>query len=284
MSRRYLTKTVLAELEAKLTERDYAVLRSVSDLRFASGQQLACLHFAGEGNHASRARASRRALLRLAHLDFLTRLPRRVGGVRAGSAGFVYRLGPAGQHLAMRSGWQPQRRARRSPVPGTLFLAHCLDVAELHVLVIEADRSGRLELLELTAEPACHRTYTGLGSQRVLKPDSYLRYGLGEYEYVFFIEVDRGTEGSRAITAKLREYLAYAASGTEQAEHGVFPKVLWTVPDEARAAVIEDCTDQLPASDRELFAVALFTQVIEALATPGTSRRKLEAGLFLQVQ
>lgn len=200
-------------------------------------------------------------------MELLARLPRVIGGVRAGSAGFVYRLGIAGQKLAMRAGWQPSRRGRRSPVPGTLFLTHCLDVAELHVLLTEADRARRLELLELTAEPLCHRTYAGLGSQRVLKPDSFLRFGLGEFEFSFFIEVDRGTEGSRAIGSKLQEYLSYAASGEEQAERGVFPKVLWTVPDQARGEVIENCTQRLPLGERELFSVCQFKDAIEALAT-----------------
>lgn len=257
MTRRYLTRTALRGLDAGLTARDIAILQRVSDLRFVSGNQLTRLHFAEAGDQAANARAARRALLRLTRLDVLERLPRRVGGVRAGSAGFIYRLGLAGQRLAVEHGWQPGRPGRRSAVPGTLFLRHCLDVAELHTLLVEADRSGRIELLELRAEPACWRSYGGLGPQALtLKPDSYLRLGLGQYEFVYFVEIDRGTEGSRALGGQLQRYLDYEASGSEQAARGVFPKVLWLAPSAERVAMIAGCIGRLPTASRELFAVA----------------------------
>jgi hypothetical protein len=265
-TRRNITAARLAELKSQLTDLDLAVLRSVSDLRFMTGAQLARLHFSED--HGPRARAARRALLRLCDLECLSRLPRIVGGVRAGSKGFVYVLGIAGQKLAFDFDWQPKRRGRRSQSPGLLFLRHCLDIAELHVLLVEADRDRRLELLELVAEPLCHRTYVGLGNQRVLKPDSFVRVGVGEWEFSYFIEVDRGTEGSRAIAAKLREYLTYEASGAEQQEHGVFPKVLWSVPDEARVAVIGAEIEQLPIAGRELFGVVQFREAVAVLTAP----------------
>lgn len=265
MSRRYVTRAVLGELEARLTAQDWAILRSVSDLRFMTGSQLQRLHYkAGDTS----ARATRRALRRLIDSELLNRLPRVVGGVRAGSQGFVYCLGLAGQKLAIDQGWQPPRRGRRSRAIGTLFLHHCLDVAELHVLLSLADRSGRLELVTLTAEPRCHRHYGGLGSQRVLKPDSFVRFFLGEFDWSYFIEVDRGTEGSGAIARKLRDYLSYEATGAEQDELGVFPKVLWTAPDEARAEAIAAEIEQLPKRGRELFGVAVFGDVMKVMVTP----------------
>ena len=170
----------------------------MSDLRFVSGAQLTRLHFSDGQDPAVNARAARRALLRLTHLDVLARLPRSVGGVRAGSAGFVYYLGLGGQQLATEHGWQPERRRRRSLVPGTLFVRHALQVSELHTLLVEADRSRRVELLELRAEPSCWRSFDGLGTQQpMLKPDSYARLGVGAFEDSYFFEVDRGTEGSR---------------------------------------------------------------------------------------
>jgi hypothetical protein len=258
---RYLTAKAVDDLASRLTPRDLTVLKSVAELRFVTGSQLARLHFAGEG--ASRARAARRALLRLTDLDCLARLPRVVGGVRAGSAGFVYHLGLAGQKLAIRSGWLPGGRGRRSRSPGLFFLDHCLRVAELHTLLVEADRAHRLELLELSAEPACWRSFRGIGTQQVLKPDSFVRVGLGEWEFSYFVEVDRGTEGSRTLERKLTEYLAYEANGVEQRKHGVFPKVLWTVEDSARASVIAAEVEQLPPGSRGLFSVASFEKAIE---------------------
>ena len=262
MPARYLTSTVLRDLEARLTERDYAVIQRLSALRFLTGSQLTRLCFADSDDAVANARAARRELLRLVRLDVLARLPRRVGGVRAGSAGYVYHLALGGQRLAVSRGWQPERRRRRSFAPGLLFLRHSLRVAELHTRLVEAERSGRIELLELVAEPSCWRSFDGLGHQRqVLKPDSYVRLGIGAYEDSYFVEVDRGTEGSLAIERQLQRYVDYEASGAEQANAGVVPKTLWTAETTARVAVIEACIARLPSGAAELFTVVRFTQI-----------------------
>ena len=273
MTARYMTAAAVQQLAARLTARDLVVLRRVSDLRFVSGSQLARLDFADSDDLAANARAARRALLRLTRLGVLARLPRPVGGVRAGSAAFVYHLGLAGQRLAVGQGWQPERRRRRSQSPGTLFLRHTLQVAELHTLLVEADRSRCVELLELVAEPSCWRNYDGIGGQRVmLKPDSYVRLGVGKYEDSYFIEVDMGSEGSRALECQLWQYVAYYASGQEQAGRGVFPKTLWLANTAERVGVIEACVKRLPVASRQLFQTARFDQAIECLlATNGNN-------------
>jgi len=272
---RYLTAARLREIESRLTPRDLAVIERVSSLRFVSGAQLARLHFHGGADPAADARAARRALLRLVGLDVLARLPRAVGGVRAGSAGFVYHLGMAGQRLALDRGWQPERRSRRSITPGQLFVAHALAVAELHTNLTEADRSRRVELLELVGEPACWRSYGGLPNQRpaTLKPDSYARLGIGEYEDSYFFEIDRGTEGSRAIEGQLIRYLDYHRSGDEQRARGVFPRTLWLTEDQARADVIAASVRRLPKGARELFAVARFDELHDLIGGAQTGAK-----------
>jgi hypothetical protein len=267
MSGRYLTAARLDALGAALSGRDLDVMERVSALRFVSGAQLTRLCFADLGDMAACARAARRALLRLTGLGVLERLPRTIGGVRAGSAGFVYRLGHVGLRLAIRRSLLPERKWRRSFAPGMLFVRHALAVAELHTVLTENDRSRSIELLELSAEPSCHRNYDGLGGQRLtLKPDSYARLGAGDYEDSFFIEVDRGTEGSRAIERQFDQYLAYYASDREQAERGVFPRVLWLAPGDERLGVIKDNIFALTRSNRELFQVARFDRALDAMS------------------
>lgn len=210
MTRRYLTAGRRRELEAALSQRDFQALVYVASLRFVSGAQLARLCFGGR-DQAS-ARAARRALLRLVDLDVLARLPRSIGGVRSGSAGFVYHLGIAGQRIAVARGWQAAGRARRSRTPGSLFVGHALAVAELHTQIVEAARTGRFELLEASAEPACWRSFNGSAPRPLtLKPDTYLRLGIDSYEDSYFVEVDRGTEGSGAIQRQLKLYRDYHA-------------------------------------------------------------------------
>lgn len=263
MRDRYVTAAAAQAAMSRLSERDWQVIKHVATLRFVSGDQLARLCFP-DVTAAASARAARRALLRLTRLDVLERLPRRVGGVRAGSAGYVYRLGLVGHRLSVGAGWLPGRHRRRSQVPGTLFLAHTLHVAELHTRLVECERSGAIELLALEAEPSCWRGLNGAQSQ-CLKPDSYVRLGLGPYEDSYFIEVDRATEGSQALNRQLAAYVRYYRSGQEQATHGVFPRVLWTAPNEPRRAAIEACIDSLPRAERELFNAARFEDAIPLL-------------------
>lgn len=253
-----MTARLAQELSAQLTDKDQDILHRVLELRFVSGNQLGRMYCADTS-----ARAARRALLRLVQLDVLERLPRSVGGVRAGSAGFVYRVGLAGERVALEQGWMEERRRRRARLPGMLFLNHSLAVAELHTQLIEANHGGRLELLELQAEPGCHRRY---GPRAILKPDSFVRLGSGDYELSYFIEVDLGSEGSWALDSQLRAYAAYYVSGVEQAERGVFPKVLWLVPDNRRVAVLETCIGGLPRPARELFEVGLFKDVVSVVS------------------
>jgi Replication-relaxation len=264
MSRRYFTAAAVRALADRLTERDWLVLRKVCALRFLTGSQLCRLCFLDSDDPQVNARAARRSLLRLTRLGVLARLPRAVGGVRAGSAGYVYRLGRGGERLAVRRGLLPGPIRRRSLTPGTLFLRHALLVAELHTQLTECERSGGFELLELSAEPSCWREMDGLGTQR-LKPDTFVRLGLGPYEDSYFIEVDRATEGSRAIERQCARYVAYHHGGAEQAARGVFPRVLWLATTTGRVRAIEDCIERLPVGDRELFETSVFDRVLEVL-------------------
>jgi hypothetical protein len=266
MTRRYVSAAAHREQVAQLVERDHSVIKWVSDLRFVTGSQLTRLCFADTEDIDANGRAARRALLRLVRLGLLERLPRQVGGVRSGSAGFVYHLGIGGQRLAAERGWQPERRRRRSLTPGTLFVRHALQVSELHTLLIESDRSRRFELLELASEPTCWRSFSGTNGQRqTLKPDSFIRLGLGAYEDIYFIEVDMGTEGSRALERQLQLYTAYALSGQEQTVRGVLPLTLWLGPDSKRVGVIEDSVARLPQADQKLFQVTRFDRALSVM-------------------
>ena len=72
------------------------------------------------------------------------------------------------------------------------------------------------------------------------------------------------------MTTKLDTYRAYWSSGTEQADRGVFPRVLWTVPDQRRAQVLIDCCGRQPAEAWSLFMVTLFEGAVGLMtgATP----------------
>jgi len=149
---------------------------------------------------------------------------------------------------------------------GPSFQDHVLAVAETNVTLVDAERSGRIELLQFEAEPPCWRSFSGPGGQTVLlKPDAYLRLAIGELEHSAFVEVDLGTESAPTIARKCGVYAAYWRTGLEQGRRGVFPMVLWLVRDTARRARIATVVAGLPAEVRALFRVALITHVVEAI-------------------
>lgn len=262
-TRAYVSARGVARWRERLSARDLAIVRQVGELRLMSARQIEALHFAEHETEAAAMRARQRVVARLVRDGLLVALERRIGGVRAGSAGLVLALGPLGQRVLGLDG--PRRRAHE---PGWRFADHTLAVAQLVVDVSVAARRGGLELLAWQAEPVCWREFTRLGGRQVLRPDAFLALGVGSYELRWFIEVDRGSESLPVVVRKCRLYGDYYQVGIEQARGGgVFPRVCWVVPDEVRAervrrAIARD--RQLPAG---LFVVTTSEQVVSALSS-----------------
>jgi hypothetical protein len=138
-------------------------------------------------------------------------LPRRVGGVRAGSSGLVFAPGHVGQRLLQQPAAGSQR-VRRAYAPGERYLAHTLALSQLYVDLIRATRWELAELLAFDPEPACWQHYSSpYGARFTLKPDAYLRLGVGDYELSWFIETDMASETSATIAGKARRYEALSA-------------------------------------------------------------------------
>jgi hypothetical protein len=257
-------------LDEQLSPRDLAVVASVAELRFLTARQIERWHYTG-ATPLARARAARRGLERLTSLGVLTRLERRIGGVRAGSAGYVYALDLAGQQVAVRHGWLHLARTRRLREPGRTFLRHLLAVAEVHVRLIEANRANTLELMERESEPSCWRSFAGPGGSRLTcKPDSFFVVATPKLELSWFVEVDRDTESSATIERKLAVYVAYWRSGREVATHGVQPRTLWLAPNARRMGQLKAAIGRLSLEARPLFAVAVFEQAVEVMAGAAT--------------
>jgi hypothetical protein len=193
-------------------------------------------------------------------------LERRIGGVRAGSAAYVWTVGPVGDRLLRLD--LPGRR-RRVREPSQLFLDHCLAIADAHLTVLRAHRAGALELVEVQTEPACWRTFTGLGGARlVLQPDLYLVTGdPADPEFVnrWFIEIDRGSENPARLLAKCAHYEAYRRSGSEQAAHRSFPLVVWVMRDEAQASRLRTAIASDGTLDPRLYRVTTADDVVRTV-------------------
>src|SRR5664279_1983966 len=197
--------TNLLQLRDRLSDRDQEILASLDAHRLMTTRQLQRLHFGlGHSGPASATRATTRVLGRLLGLRLVDRLERRIGGVRRGSAGYVWQLGPAGERL-QRLGRSDKRR--RYVEPGDRYLAHSLAVSELAVRLHEATAAGRLELSRLEAEPDCWRSFLGQhGQAEWLKPDLFAITASGDFEDHWFIEADLATEHPPVIVRKCRSY------------------------------------------------------------------------------
>jgi hypothetical protein len=248
-----------------LSDRDQHIVALVARFRVMTGAQLRELFWA-EGPPETRARLARRGLRRLATTGLLEPLARRVGGVRAGSAGYCFGLGTQGQR---RRGSAP---ARRPQTPGDRHLAHTLAVAQLFTDLVLAQRWGLWELLAFDPEPACWRTYPGpFGVRETLKPDAFVRIGSGDYEDSWFVEIDLDTEGRATIARKAERFADCFHAGTVQAAEGLFPRTIWIVPDPKRAETLRAIFARLPEDGRRLFVVATPDEAISLLASGGSS-------------
>jgi hypothetical protein len=258
----------LDAIVSKLTNTDRAVLGLVARVRLCSGGQLERL-FWSEGDPGSRARQARRALRQLTEWRVLDRQPRSIGGRRAGSRGFLYSLGPSGARLLER---ETGVRTTRLGVPGERFTTHVLSCSELVVRLQEAHRRGELEVIEIQGEPQCWRGFlAGFGARLMLKPDLFVRIGVGALEDRWMVEVDLATEARGTLTAKFKRYLDHYRSGSEQREHGVYPRVLWAVPHDRRASQVTEVLDQLPDVVQRLITVCLLDEVIGRLGAEAKS-------------
>jgi hypothetical protein len=221
----YLTSLELSRLDARLSDRDRRILQLMSDLALMSGAQVRRVLFENEKVKRSSRQLARRTLLRLTREGLLDRLERRIGGARSGSDGFTYRLAPAGQRLVASWSKGALPRGRRASEPGERFAAHRLAVSEVYVQLVEAAVSGELDVLEFQGEPACWRTYVApLQGAVTLKPDAFVRVGVGALELWWFLEIDRGTvsQATRARQADAYRSFWRAGSGGE-----LMPRVLW---------------------------------------------------------
>ena len=225
-------RRTIRRLKQSLSQRDLAVMKSVELYRYLTARQIENLHFYDHTSPLTGARTCRRVLERLSGVGALVRLERRVGGIRAGSASYIYGLGSVGQRVLHESNAARIRRRE----PSLAFIDHTLAISQLAVDITVISRLDLVDLLELTPEPACWRSFQrGMEGTDVLKPDLAVAIRAGGYHYHWFVEVDLATHSSTSIVKKCRMYQDYWCSGIEQDTHNLFPKVLWVAPTARRA-------------------------------------------------
>lgn len=236
-------------LAQQLSARDVRIITTIHRLRLATGAQLERLHFADLAD-ASRGRIRRRVLHRLVSWRVLATLPRRVGGIRAGSTGLIYALDTAGTWLIRhRAATTGSTAPRRPTQPSATFTTHTLAVTDLYVCLVERARTNAFQITEFDAEPACWWPNDAGGH---LKPDAHILLATDRYQDAWWIEVDQATAHLPPLRRKLVSYLDFAHRGGTGPD-GVLPRVLITTPTPQRSTAIETLFTGLPPPAHHLF-------------------------------
>lgn len=224
-------RSELQALGKRLSQRDWSILWFLRQHRFATTSQLRRIFFTGHATQSASTRACIRVLDRLLRQRALTRLERRVGGVRHGSASYIWCLDVAGERLTRKE----HSIRRRNYEPSPQFLDHILAVTDVAVQLREAEAAGHFMVQELEVETEAWREFVAPGGVKmILKPDLRIAIDSASFQDYWYIEVDRGTESIPVRLRKSRAYEDYRRTGHAQNEHGVFPRILWVLPDRKR--------------------------------------------------
>lgn len=269
---RRVSEAALLRLHDELAARRWAILKAVAELRLVTAGQLRRYFYPDQ--NPSAARLARRDLAALHERGILHRLQRRIGGVRAGSTGFIYALGPVGRRLLEleRGEGLPGGRSRYEPTIG--FVEHALAVSEVWVGLHEHLRdpwTGQPDVqIDFHAERLAWRRYVdALGSAATLKPDAEVSIRRGNMEDVLWLEVDRATERRATLHSKCAAVVAYFHTGAEQHRSGVFPLTVWLTTTEQRATVLREVIATFAPRDRRLFRVGLLSAAAPLLLSLG---------------
>jgi hypothetical protein len=254
-----LTPTQLA---CELTTHYTTPLPHLARARLLTGAHLDRLLAQPHLSEQTTARERRRIMTRLHDLGLVTTLGRRIGGVRAGSAGHVYTLTPTGHRVLATLSDQPcPPHVKKPATPGALFLSHALAISDIYVRLIEATRNHTATLSRFVTEPHC---WQATGHDNYLKPDAYCVLSTTTHRDCWWLEVDQGTESLPRIRAKSRAYLDYLTPGGVGPDD-VPPRVLYTTPDEPRAEAIKHLTTQLSTQDSRFLDATTHTNTPQFL-------------------
>lgn len=205
----------------QLAEREREIVQLVGRFKQLTTKQIKALAFPDQP-YNPQARYLRR-LLENKMLALVTEPLR--GGVRGGSAQYVYQLGKRGREMY---GW-----GRRGH--SIVINHHQLRVVEAYIALFEADRRGDIRLLHWSTEPDCHISFGGI----TLKPDMYVDIAYQQngnwLRNTFWLEIDLGTEHKRQILEKISTYkLAYEVSGDYPLDK--YPTTVWLATRDDRAS------------------------------------------------
>jgi hypothetical protein len=207
-----------------LTERDLEILRAVNRYRYLKTGQINRLLF----SECKTQQSTRRRLKYLFHNKFIGRIMplTRMGD---GSSEIIYFLDKAGEEYLQES--EEAYVYTKAGQVGHMFLNHALDLSEFRLNLEQALKAHSIVSLQtfIADFEIRHPTQGAVGNKiyklydevfhqvekkrYIVYPDALLLLqGKGEYEShkkLYFVEIDRGTEGFKIIKEKITGYRIY---------------------------------------------------------------------------
>ena len=219
----------------ELTNIHLEILHFLYKCRYATSKQLARLYFTDSLSSRTATRRTNLVTKKMASYGLIHHLKRRIGGVRAGSGSYVWSITYKGIKELRKYHPNTQLKLRNTYEPTAHHPEHTLAVTEVYVKLKELEKQGSLEIDTFSFEPTCHRGFANFTHSFILKPDAFTHLALQNEELLLFVELDKDTESLNRIINQCKKYIKYFSTGIEQRLHdGVFPLVLWIVPNEKR--------------------------------------------------
>jgi hypothetical protein len=249
-------KTKLQALASSLDERDRAILQALVEYKVLSTNQVQILFFGSLRRCQHRLRE-----LKDAGIIDSFHPPQDFGRGRSPEYHFLTDLGAS--VLAVCEGVP---RGELPWVPDASYgenrnLAHRMGVNAFFCALVEASLPQQGHGLHRWRPERKVRTKAG-----EIQPDGFGRYLHPAGACQFYLEYDRATEGTTALTEKARGYLRFAAGWGEGA---AFPNVLVLVPDRGRETDVVEAWERANSGTRRRASVPMFLTNEHLLAARG---------------
>lgn len=272
-----LGRNQLIELIDRLSVRDFEILLTLRQSKYLLTGQVQRLHVPVTAKPATAMQNAVNNMKKLKRLGLVKTFDRRIGGVRAGSASFVWCLTEAGQRLLdLKDGAENLHRSHRYLEPAYAHLKHTLAIAECYVQLVEISRKHKDVLLQtIEWEPDCWRPYQQDGHMMQLKPDLSVITRNAGYIDRWFIEIDMNTEAVPVIIEKCKRYHQYLGTGIEQRRNeGVFPIPVWIVLNDERKQKIVAAIKETFKKQPHMFVV-IKDEEFETLIINGAQQEQM---------
>ena len=149
-----ISRSKLNDIAINLQPRERAILEALQNCRYMTTGQIERNNFADAVSPGAAQRAANRAVHRLEDYGLICTLKRRIGGIRAGSKGYVWGLTPSGYRVLNLDNDELPRKRRHEP--SSRFVDHTLSVSELS---LQLGNISGIRVNNMQLEPACWRGY-----------------------------------------------------------------------------------------------------------------------------